>query len=65
MWIPIMFVTICALLVVVPVYVAPYEVGMGILITVIGIPFYYVGVVWKSKPEWMHNLISKCELNIL
>ncbi|XP_046804075.1 Y+L amino acid transporter 2 [Lucilia cuprina] len=59
MWIPIAFVIICAFLVVVPIYVAPYEVGMGVLITVIGIPFYYVGVVWKSKPQWLLNLISK------
>ncbi|XP_037825568.1 Y+L amino acid transporter 2-like [Lucilia sericata] len=58
MWIPIAFVIICAFLVVVPIYVAPYEVGMGVLITVIGIPFYYVGVVWKSKPQWLLNLIS-------
>lgn len=62
MWIPIAFVIICAFLVVVPIYVAPYEVGMGVLITVIGIPFYYVGVVWKTKPLWLTNFISK--LNI-
>lgn len=58
MWIPIVFVIICAFLIIVPIYVAPYEVGMGVLITVIGIPFYYVGVVWKSKPQWLLNLIK-------
>ncbi|XP_065364639.1 Y+L amino acid transporter 2 [Calliphora vicina] len=58
MWIPIVFVIICAFLVVVPIYVAPYEVGMGVLITVIGIPFYYVGVVWQSKPQWLLNLTN-------
>ena len=59
MWIPIVFVIVCAFLIIVPIYVAPYEVGMGVLITVIGIPFYYVGVAWKSKPQWLQNLISK------
>ncbi|KAM7364364.1 solute carrier family 7 member genderblind isoform 1-T4 [Cochliomyia hominivorax] len=58
MWIPIVFVIICAFLVVVPIYVAPYEVGMGVLITVIGIPFYYIGVVWKTKPQWLLNFIN-------
>ncbi|XP_013108616.1 Y+L amino acid transporter 2 [Stomoxys calcitrans] len=55
LWIPVVFVLICAFLVVVPIYVAPYEVGMGVLITVVGIPFYYVGVVWQSKPKWLLN----------
>lgn len=59
MWVPIVFVIICAFLIIVPIYVAPYEVGMGVLITVIGIPFYYVGVVWKSKPQWLLDLTSK------
>uniref|UniRef100_A0A1A9W9J5 Amino acid permease/ SLC12A domain-containing protein n=1 Tax=Glossina brevipalpis TaxID=37001 RepID=A0A1A9W9J5_9MUSC len=51
LWIPIIFIIICAFLIIVPIYVAPYEVGMGVLITVVGIPFYYVGVVWKKKPQ--------------
>ncbi|XP_011188010.1 Y+L amino acid transporter 2 [Zeugodacus cucurbitae] len=58
LWIPAVFVVICAFLVVVPVYVAPYEVGMGVLITVIGVPFYYVGVVWKNKPKLLQSAIN-------
>lgn len=50
--IPITFVIICAFLIVVPCYVAPYEVGMGILITVTGIPCYLIGVKWQKKPAW-------------
>ncbi|XP_036323745.1 Y+L amino acid transporter 2 [Rhagoletis pomonella] len=56
--IPVIFVVLCAFLVVVPIYVAPYEVGMGVLITVIGVPFYYVGVVWKNKPKCFQSAIN-------
>uniref|UniRef100_A0A1Q3EZK6 Putative amino acid transporter n=2 Tax=Culex tarsalis TaxID=7177 RepID=A0A1Q3EZK6_CULTA len=51
LWIPVVFVIICAFLIVVPCYVAPYEVGMGVAITVAGIPVYLIGVAWKDKPE--------------
>ncbi|KAG4079058.1 hypothetical protein HA402_001713 [Bradysia odoriphaga] len=55
--VPIVFIVICAFLIVVPCYVAPYEVGMGVLITVLGIPVYLVGVVWRDKPEWLNSAI--------
>ncbi|XP_034660715.1 Y+L amino acid transporter 2 [Drosophila subobscura] len=58
LWIPAVFVVVCAFLVVVPIYVAPDEVGMGVLITLIGIPFYYVGVVWQNKPKWLERTID-------
>ena len=50
LWIPIIFVFICAFLVIVPCYARPYEVGMGVLITLSGIPAYIIGVAWKKKP---------------
>ncbi|XP_031633074.1 Y+L amino acid transporter 2 [Contarinia nasturtii] len=56
--IPITFFIISAFLMVVPIYVAPYEVGMGVLITVAGIPVYYFGVVWKNKPQFLQNAIG-------
>ncbi|XP_011705911.1 PREDICTED: large neutral amino acids transporter small subunit 1-like, partial [Wasmannia auropunctata] len=59
LWIPILFVALCAFLVIVPCYKRPYEVGMGILITVSGIPAYFFGVAWKSKPLWFQNINIK------
>ncbi|XP_037902969.1 large neutral amino acids transporter small subunit 1-like [Hermetia illucens] len=59
LWIPIVFVIICAFLIIIPCYVAPYEVGMGVLITAAGIPFYYFGVVWKDKPIWVQESIKR------
>lgn len=56
--IPITFFIISAFLMVVPCYVAPYEVGMGVLITVAGIPVYYFGVVWKNKPKFVQDAIG-------
>lgn len=31
---------------------------MGVLITLVGIPFYYVGVVWKKKPQCLLKFTS-------
>lgn len=59
LFVPIIFVVVCALLIVVPCYVAPYEVFMGVIITVAGIPVYYMGVVWQDKPKWFQESISK------
>lgn len=56
LWIPIMFVAICAFLVIVPCYERPYEVGMGLLITVSGVPAYFIGVVWRDKPLWFQKI---------
>ncbi|XP_076238253.1 solute carrier family 7 member genderblind [Calliopsis andreniformis] len=55
LWIPITFVAICAFLVFVPCYERPYEVGMGTLITLSGVPAYFVGVKWKNKPMWFQQ----------
>lgn len=57
--IPVVFVIICAFLIIVPCYVAPFEVAMGLGITLLGVPVYYFGVEWKNKPKWMQNSIGK------
>ncbi|CAL7940110.1 unnamed protein product [Xylocopa violacea] len=56
LWIPITFVAICAFLVFVPCYERPYEVGIGTLITLSGVPAYFIGVKWKNKPLWFQQL---------
>ncbi|XP_075231240.1 solute carrier family 7 member genderblind [Lycorma delicatula] len=57
-WIPVLFVIICIFLVVLPVYVAPLEVGMGIVITLTGVPAYCCGVLWNKKPAWFTNSLE-------
>ncbi|XP_071626794.1 Y+L amino acid transporter 2 isoform X1 [Temnothorax longispinosus] len=61
---PIIFFIICAFLVTLPCYVSPWEVGVGIIIILSGIPVYCIFIDWKSKPAWLingsHNLNMAC-----
>lgn len=57
--VPIIFVIICIFLLIMPCLEAPFEVGMGLLITLSGIPAYYLGVLWKNKPEWFQRIMRK------
>lgn len=57
--VPIAFVIICLFLIVMPCVEAPYEVGMGALITLSGVPAYYFGVYWKDKPLSFRNFMGK------
>ncbi|XP_012283975.1 Y+L amino acid transporter 2 [Orussus abietinus] len=59
LWVPILFVAVCAFLVLVPCYKRPIEVGVGAIITLSGIPAYLVGVAWKDKPLWFRKLNAK------
>ncbi|XP_003697755.1 Y+L amino acid transporter 2 [Apis florea] len=59
LWIPVTFVAICAFLVFVPCYQRPYEVGIGALITLSGIPAYFIGVKWKNRPLWFQQFNLK------
>ena len=56
--IPIAFFIICSFLVLMPFYVEPVVIGMGLLITVLGIPVYLVGVMWKNKPKFVNNFMG-------
>ncbi|XKL60528.1 hypothetical protein PGB90_007585 [Kerria lacca] len=55
---PILFVIVAIFLVILPCFVKPVEVGTGILITLIGIPVYYIFVYYKEKPQWYNNSVS-------
>ncbi|XP_078037372.1 solute carrier family 7 member genderblind [Augochlora pura] len=57
--IPITFVAICAFLVIIPCYERPYEVGIGTLITLSGIPAYFAGVKWTNRPVWFQKINYK------
>jgi amino acid transporter len=56
--IPITFVFICIFLIIVPCFTVPIEVGMGALITLLGVPFYFAGVAWKNKPKNFQQMID-------
>lgn len=56
---PIVFFITCLFLVILPFYVSPYETGIGVAITLSGVPVYMLTVQWKSKPRLYTKLISK------
>jgi len=47
----ILFLFICVFLVVFPLYTAPEDIGIGLLIIVLGVPVYWLGVCWERKPK--------------
>lgn len=57
--IPVVFCIVCAFLLVVPFFDEPWQVLMGVICTIAGIPFYYLGVAWKNKPQWFQSKIEK------
>ncbi|GAB1597565.1 large neutral amino acids transporter small subunit 1-like [Argonauta hians] len=57
-FIPISFLVAVAFLLVIPFVAAPTETGIGLIITLSGIPVYYLGVVWKSKPEFYRKALG-------
>ena len=56
---PILFFVACLFLLILPFYVSPIETGIGVAITLSGVPVYLVTVYWKSKPRFYKKLISK------
>ncbi|PNF44140.1 hypothetical protein B7P43_G03193 [Cryptotermes secundus] len=59
LWIPLVFLAVCLFLVIVLCYARPFEVSMGVIITLTGLPAFWVGVVWKSKPLWFQSMFCK------
>lgn len=57
--IPITFLLICLFLLLVPLYAAPYDTGIGLVIVLSGIPVYCLGVLWKNKPKAFQNLMRQ------
>ena len=57
--IPITFMICVIFLLVVPLYAAPADTGMGLVIVCSGIPVYIVGVAWKRKPAAFNRFVRE------
>ncbi|KAM3968724.1 Y+L amino acid transporter 2-like [Aphomia sociella] len=57
LWMPTVFVTVCAILLVVPIVSEPVAVIAGALMTLAGVPVYFAFV--RSKPEFVKALSVK------
>lgn len=56
---PLVFLTVCSFLVLLPFFVSPQESIIGAAITLSGIPVYFVTIYWESKPEMYKRVISE------
>uniref|UniRef100_A0A665TZR6 Solute carrier family 7 member 5 n=1 Tax=Echeneis naucrates TaxID=173247 RepID=A0A665TZR6_ECHNA len=52
---PVSFVLACLFLIVVSIWKTPKECAIGFGIIATGIPVYFLGVWWKTKPKWLVN----------
>ena len=53
---PVLYLLICAFLVVLPLSTTPRLVGVAMVIICAGIPVYIVCIYWKGKPRWIRKL---------
>lgn len=56
--IPIIFLCMCAFLLIMPMYEKPMECLIGLIIMAAGVPVYLIGVSWKKKPKSFLNLLE-------
>ncbi|XP_006811738.1 Y+L amino acid transporter 2-like [Saccoglossus kowalevskii] len=56
--IAIFFALFCYFLVFLSIFIATMEAVIGTVIILTGIPVYFYGVVWKSKPRWLKNILD-------
>ncbi|TRZ02925.1 hypothetical protein DNTS_024210 [Danionella cerebrum] len=54
---PIAFVLACLFLIVVSIWKTPVECAIGFGIIATGVPVYFFGVWWKTKPKWLLQII--------
>ena len=46
-------------LLIVPLFAAPADTLMGLLLVLTGLPVYFIGVRWKNKPAAFNNFMSE------
>lgn len=60
--VPITFLCAVVFLLIIPLYAAPEDTGMGMLIVLSGLPVYVIGVKWKNKPKSINRFIGESKV---
>ncbi|XP_072351675.1 cystine/glutamate transporter-like [Scyliorhinus torazame] len=58
LFIPAFFALTCLFIVALSLYSDPFNTGIGFIITLTGIPAYYLFVVWDKKPKCFKRLMN-------
>ncbi|CAH6779037.1 Slc7a11 [Phodopus roborovskii] len=59
LFIPALFSFTCLFMVVLSLYSDPFSTGIGFLITLTGVPAYYLFIIWDKKPKWFRQLSDR------
>ncbi|KAL1778050.1 cystine/glutamate transporter, partial [Sigmodon hispidus] len=59
LFIPALFSFTCLFMVVLSLYSDPFSTGIGFLITLTGVPAYYLFIIWDKKPKWFRQLSGR------
>ncbi|XP_012884974.1 PREDICTED: cystine/glutamate transporter [Dipodomys ordii] len=55
LFIPALFSFTCLFMVVLSLYSDPFSTGIGCVITLTGVPAYYLFIIWDKKPRWFRR----------
>ncbi|EPQ14874.1 Cystine/glutamate transporter [Myotis brandtii] len=56
LFIPALFSFTCFFMVALSLYSDPFSTGIGFILTLTGVPAYYLFIIWDKKPKWFRRL---------
>ncbi|XP_069349353.1 cystine/glutamate transporter [Eulemur rufifrons] len=59
LFIPALFSFTCLFMVALSLYSDPFSTGIGFVITLTGVPAYYLFIIWDKKPKWFRRMSGK------
>ncbi|KAF7464357.1 Hypothetical predicted protein [Marmota monax] len=59
LFIPALFSFTCLFMVALSLYSDPFSTGIGFLITLTGVPAYYLFIIWDKKPRWFRRMSDR------
>uniref|UniRef100_A0A7N5J8H9 Cystine/glutamate transporter n=1 Tax=Ailuropoda melanoleuca TaxID=9646 RepID=A0A7N5J8H9_AILME len=59
LFIPALFSFTCLFMVALSLYSDPFSTGIGFIITLTGVPAYYLFIIWDKKPKWFRRMSDR------